>query len=242
MPTPPTDSPPVARDAAAPRTLLREAMTATLSTIDADTGHPFGSLVALATAADGTPLLLLSKLARHTRNLEHDARASLLIASAAPEADVLTAPRVTLVGRACPTARPDAGARYLARHPEAEGYAGFADFAFYELTISTGHLVAGFGRIRTLQPADVLIDVSAAGALLAAEAEIVAHMNADHADAVDVYARACGVEGGPVRITGIDPGGIDLRVGSRAIRLDATAPLLGPADARKALAALVLRI
>ena len=78
--------------------------------------------------------------------------------------------------------------RYLARQPEAEMFAGFADFAFYRIAISAAHLVAGFGRIVDLKPQDVLLDIAGADDLLAAEERASAHMNEDHADALRLYA------------------------------------------------------
>lgn len=234
---------PFARDAARqslgePQLLLREATTASLATLEVDDAFPYASLVAVATLGDGTPVLLLSGLARHTRNLAADSKGSLLVAGAPDGADLLTAPRLTVVGRFRPASRPEARARYLARHPSAEGYADFADFAFYEMDIAYAHLVAGFGRIRMLSSGELL---AAAPSALAAddEREIVRHMNDDHRDAVLAFTRASGLTGDDPRLTGVDTFGCDVVAGGRGVRLPFATPLAAAADARMAFKLLV---
>ena len=149
---------------------MRAAWKATLATLDRDGGHPYASLVAVATEPDGTPLLLLSGLAEHTRNLEADARASLLFDGTGPGRDALTGPRVTLVGRlAATTSRPRGGAISPATRTPSM-FIDFGDFAFYALEVEWAHLVAGFGRIVRLDRADMLIS-TAAGARTLIEAE-----------------------------------------------------------------------
>src|SRR5262249_657946 len=96
--------------------------------------------------------------------------------------------RIMLIGTAAPTEDPQARRRYLDRQPEAEMFAGFGDFAFYRVTLKAAHLVAGFGRIVDLKPREVLTETGDAAELLAAEPEILAHMNGDHADALRLYA------------------------------------------------------
>jgi len=136
-------------------TLLKEARSAALATLMPD-GMPFGSLVSVAMGADGAPLMLLSRLAVHTANLERDARASLLIAAAAATGNPLADARITLTGTAFPVGN-DAAAReaFLARHPEAAAYADFADFAFFRFRTLGAHMVAGFGRIGDIPPSEL---------------------------------------------------------------------------------------
>ncbi len=142
-----------AEPAAAARQLLTTADRAVLSTMlarPAATGWPYGSLVLIAFDADLCPLLLLSDLADHSRNLKADSRLSLLIDGTAGFADPLAGPRLSLLGtagRVAPAARQDSLARYVARHPSAGQYAGFADFHLYRMRPTAGHLVGGFGRI-----------------------------------------------------------------------------------------------
>ncbi len=145
-----------AEHAALARDVLRGAKAGSLATLLPD-GTPFASLVTVGFDVDGAPLLLLSKLAVHTQNLARDDRASLLlVADSAAAPARLADSRVTLVGRTAPAADQDAARElFLAAHPEAGGYARFADFAAYRFETLNGHLVAGFGRISTI-PAEML--------------------------------------------------------------------------------------
>src|SRR6202050_1213428 len=129
--------------------LLRATRAGALATIDRNTGHPFASLVNVATDGEGAPLILVSRLSTHTANLEVDGRASLLLASAG-KGDPLAHPRRTLLGTFQHLARDDdreprVRRRFLARHPKSELYAGFADFSFWRLDAVSPPLNGGFG-------------------------------------------------------------------------------------------------
>jgi heme iron utilization protein len=206
------------------KSLLRATRAGALATIDRNTGHPFASLVNVATDADGAPLILISRLATHTANLEQDGRASVLLA-ATGKGDPLAHPRLTLLGTFTPIGREDADEprarrRFLARHPKSQLYAGFADFAFWRLDVVSAHLNGGFARAADLRAADVMTDIADAEDLLEAEAGAVAHMNDDHAEAVRLYAtRLLGAEDGKWRLTGLDPDGLDLALGDATLRL-----------------------
>ncbi|HVQ16544.1 MAG TPA: DUF2470 domain-containing protein, partial [Vicinamibacterales bacterium] len=168
---------------------------------------------------DGAPLLLLSRLAIHTRNILADARVSLML-DERKEGDPLQGARVMLMGTAAVTDDPQARQRYLTRQPEAEMFAGFADFAFYRIALKGAHLVAGFGRIVDLKPQDVLTETGDAGELIAAETDVLAHMNDDHADACRLYAtKLLGAPAGDWRCVGCDPEGLELQLGRTALRL-----------------------
>jgi heme iron utilization protein len=206
------------------KTLLRSVRAGALATIDRNTGHPFGSLVNVATDSDGSPLILVSRLSTHTANLEADSRASVLLAVAG-KGDPLAHPRLTVLGRFVQITHDDPDEprlrrRFLARHPKAELYAGFADFAFWRLLVASAHLNAGFARAADLTAADVTTDISDATELIEAEASAIAHMNEDHAEAVQLYAtKLLGAETGSWRVTGVDPEGIDLALGDALLRL-----------------------
>jgi hypothetical protein len=225
------------------RRLMRRQAHAALATSLG--GHPYASLVAIACDLDGSPLLLLSDLAQHSRNISADNRVSLLFDGGPrqhpppdPPPDPLAEPRLSLLGEAVLCDDPCLLARFVARHSNAAAYAGFGDFRLYRVTIGRGHLVAGFGRISWVEPGELRFAADAA-ALAAAESEIVVHMNADHADAIDLYAtRLLHRSGSNWRMTGIDPEGIDLRRDSETARLDFAAPVLDPQAARRALVAL----
>jgi putative heme iron utilization protein len=203
------------------RDVLRLAATGSLATLGED-GSPFASLVTVATTPAGEPILLLSTLAVHTRNLARDPRASLLLVAPSGEGgDPLAGARLTLVGRiGRPEDDPMLRRRFLARHEEAAVYADFADFGFHRFEVSSAHLVAGFGRIVDLSRAEILTDCADAADLLAAETGAVEHMNADHADSVALYAiRLLGMPAGAWRMTAVDPDGADLRAGPLRARL-----------------------
>jgi len=233
---------PVALDdpACASRHLIRTALKGALATLDRHVAHPYASLVLLATDATGAPTFLISRLAQHTRNLEQDPRASLLLDGTDGLADPLTGGRLTLTGTAAPCPDPAALRRFLARHPSAGGYAQFADFSLYALKVSRAHYVGGFGRIVDLPAPSLLTATAEAGELLAAEPEIIAHMNADHADAIALCAtELAGRAAGVWRMVGVDPDGIDLLQCTIAARIDFPEPVRTPGQVRAQLISLV---
>jgi putative heme iron utilization protein len=196
---------------AASKKLMREARSGALATLMTGGGDPYCSLVNVATAADGAPLLLISRLAIHTRNILNDARVSLML-DERKAGDPLQGARVMLMGTAVKTDSADARRRYIAHQPDAEMFANFGDFALYAVKIKGAHLVAGFGRIVDLTPADLLTDLTGAEALLAAEPEIIEHMNAEHSDTCRLYAtKLLGAADGEWRCVGCDPEGLDLQ-------------------------------
>ena len=219
--------------AASARALVRRAFKASLATIDSRNNYPYASLITLATDASGGPIFLISKLARHTANLAHDARASVMVDETSALADPLQGARLTLYGRAEPTAEEGVRRRFLARHPEASIYVDFPDFAIWRLAVEGAHFIGGFGRIFDLEPHDLLLPLEGAEGLVAAEPAIVAHMNDDHADAVELYATALGDAGpGPWRMAGIDPEGFDILLDGQARRILFAQPVATPAEAR----------
>ena len=170
------------------RTVMRGAGRAALGTVTAD-GAPFVSLTTPALRVDGTPLLLLSGLAGHTKNLKGDPRVALMFEDTAGRADPMTGPRLSLTGRAAPSDVEDDRRRFLARHPAAELYAQLPDFQIYGVSLEDAVFVAGFGRARSLPPRDILHAPD--GTIGPAEEQaIVGHMNDDHADAIAAYATA----------------------------------------------------
>jgi len=224
------------------RTLVRACDRAVLSTVlarDGLAGWPYGSLVLVATDHDLSPLFLISTLADHTKNLAQDGRASLLVDGTAGAADPLTAARLSVLGRLAKDPSDGARARFLARHPSAEMYAGFGDFAVWRMTIEAAHLVAGFGKIHWLTAADIE-PPAPPPAMVAAETDIVAHMNGDHADAVDLYAQKLLQRAGSGwRLTGIDTEGCDLRRDGEVARLAFAKLVTTPEEARVELVRLV---
>jgi heme iron utilization protein len=220
------------------RSLLRRSRQGALATLMAGSGDPYCSLVNVASHPDGSPILLISRLALHTRNLLGDARVSLMLDERA-EGVPLEGARIMLAGRAEQAADPDlemVRRRYLSAHPSAEAFVNFTDFSFFRIRPSGTHLVAGFGRIVDLKPEQFLTDVSDAGALLEAEQGAIDHMHADHRDATSLYAtKLLGAEPADWRCTGCDPDGIDLQAGAKTLRLDFPERITGPGELRKVL-------
>jgi putative heme iron utilization protein len=220
------------------RSLLRRSRQGALATLMAGSGDPYCSLVNVASYADGSPVLLISRLALHTQNILADPRVSLMLDERA-EGDPLEGSRIMLAGRAEEASAGDLEImrrRYLNAHPTAEVFVNFKDFAFFRIRPNGAHLVAGFGRIVDLKPEQFLTDISDAGALLAAEADAIDHMNADHGDATNLYAtRLLGAAPADWRCTGCDPDGLDLQAGAKILRLDFPERVTGPGELRKML-------
>lgn len=208
-------------DARAVRDLIRAADRAALAVTLAD-GAPYASLVLVACDIAAQPILLISQLAEHTQAIGRDPTVSLLFDGTAGAEDALSGARASVQGRAEKSDDPNLRARFLARHPSAEGYAGFTDFAFFRVTPLRAHFIGGFGRISWVDGGAVVDPAAAEAQLAAAEADVVEHMNDDHADAVALYA---GMVDGPQPddaawiMTGIDPDGCDLRWGGRVLRI-----------------------
>jgi putative heme iron utilization protein len=216
------------------RHLLFEARNATLATL-LPGGAPYASLVTVGTGIDSAPILLLSRLARHTTNILAEPRVSLLIADRI-NGEPLESARLSLTGSIARTDDPALRRRFIARHPSASEYAQFTDFAFWRMEVAGAHLVAGFGHIADLAPADLTNKIDDAGGLIAAEEHALAHMNADHQDAIELYAtRLLGEVPGAWRMVGIDPAGCELVLGKTVRRLDFPHRVTTPDALRKTL-------
>ena len=205
------------------RSLLRRSRQGALATLMAGNGDPYCSLVNVASHADGSPILLISRLALHTKNVLADNRVSLMLDERAT-GDPLEGARIMLAGRAEEASAEPAQIlrrRYLNAHPSAEAFVDFKDFSFFRIAPIGLHLVAGFGRIIDLKPAQFLTEIGDAEGLLEAEQGAVAHMNEDHREAMNLYAtRLLGAESADWSCTGCDPDGMDIQAGPTTLRLD----------------------
>ncbi|HMA13517.1 MAG TPA: DUF2470 domain-containing protein [Kiloniellaceae bacterium] len=218
------------------RGLLRSARHGALATLEPADGAPLATRAGLATDLDGAPVFLVSTLSVHTQALLADARCSLLVGEPG-KGDPLAHPRLTVTGRARRAGdealRARLKRRYLARHPKAALYADFPDFSFWRLEVARASLNGGFGRAYAMTPGDVLADLAGLDGLDGFEAGAVAHMNEDHADAVELYARAfCGADAGPWTLAGLDPEGLDLVLGDEVRRLWFEVPVTAVAEIR----------
>src|ERR1700759_320583 len=200
------------------RSLLRRSRQGALATLMVGSGDPYCSLVNVASHPDGSPILLISRLALQTKNILGDSRVSLMLDERA-EGDPLEGSRIMLAGRAEEARAEDVDLlrrRYLAAHPTAEVFVDFKDFSFFRIRPSGAHLVAGFGRIIDLKPEQFLTDVTDAADLIAAEQGAIEHMNEDHRDTMNLYAtKLLGAESADWRCTGCDPGGMDMQAEAR---------------------------
>ena len=214
------------------RRLIRTSRSGVLATVDTETdGTPYGSFVLTSCTMDASPLLLLSDLARHSRNFAADPRVSLLIGKLG--LDALSQTRATLIGRIEASDDADQKARFLRHHAGARSQMTFGDFRLYRLHLESVHFIAGFGRIETLPADDVLLSEPDGTALAEAESDIIDHMNNDKAEAVHAYASVLGDRHGlGWTMTGIDPEGIDLTRNDAESRVDFEAHVDGPENAR----------
>lgn len=221
------------------RALLRGARSATLAT--QQDGQPFASLVTPAMAPDLSVLLWLSALSEHTRQLSREPRCALMVQGMATDANPQTAPRVTVTGLAERVSGDETAAlkaRWLALHPYAALYAGFADFALWRIRPQAALLVGGFAAATRLRGGELRPALQAVAAIAAAEAEICAQINEDHAEAVESIAvHLHGEAAGPWRVVAVDVDGCDLALGQRVRRHDFAEPVSDPAGLHAALAA-----
>lgn len=216
------------------RQLVRRALKAALATTLSGKSHPYVSLVTVATDMAGRPMILISRLAVHTQNILADDRVSLMFDGTDVAGDPLAGGRVTVIGRARKVDAANARPRFLARHPLAEGYASFADFAFYEIEPMSAHFIGGFGRIVDIAGDALLVSLEGAEDLVASAADVVSHMNEDHAGTLDLYARAlAGGRSGPWRMTGLDPEGFDIVCDGETRRLLFATPVHSAEAARR---------
>jgi putative heme iron utilization protein len=207
-------------------------------------GYPYGSLVTSALYA-GQPIFLLSGLAEHTQNLRADPRASLLLCESGNDTP-LALGRVTLVGECAELAADEVAepkAHYLKAAPEAAYYLDYGDFSFWRLTVRALRYIGGFGRMSWVSAEDWF---AAEPDPLADHADgIIAHMNADHVEAMTLYCKAYSKAQSfsGIHMTGVDRYGFEMSVetaeGWRPIRLSFGNPVDTPESAREALVAMV---
>jgi putative heme iron utilization protein len=213
----PDPQPPVPEPTHAERahTLLHLSSVATLSTLSRkQPGFPFGSLMPYALDPAGRPIFLISTMAMHTQNLKADPRASLFVTQPAPDGDVLGAARVTLVGsvlRLSEAEKPAARTLYLKAHPNSQYWVDFNDFAFFRLEPVDIYYVGGFGVMSWVTAPDYA--AAHPDPLADAAQGILDHMNADHADALLLFAKVTAkLDAEAATMTSVDRLGFHLRV------------------------------
>jgi putative heme iron utilization protein len=219
------------------RQFLSATHSGVLSTISARLeGYPFGSIAPFVLDHDGNPLILISTIAEHTKNIQADARVSL-IAFDSGASDMQAGARLTVIGKAIPMDKDEAlRARYLRYFPQAEGYFDMHDFLFHRIEVEQARFIGGFGKIHWI-PGDELR--APANRLAAQEAAILDHMNADHAENLSAYCRHVhGIEAEQAIMIGIDTAGFDVRANDKLLRFAFDTPVTDAQEARQALVAL----
>ena len=218
------------------RRFMRSHPNGVLSTLSKRLGGvPFGSIAPFMLDHTGRPVILISTLAEHTKNIIADARCSIIAHPCAQDAQ--SAGRVTISGVA--ERLPDKaalGPRYLRYLPEAEGYFGMHDFHFYAIAVRAVRYIGGFGKIHWVDPEAFAPPVNT---LEVAEDSIIAHMNADHVHNLRAYClREHGVQAQKVEMIGVDTDGFDVRADARVLRFDFAQPVCDPPAVRNALVAM----
>jgi putative heme iron utilization protein len=219
---------------------------ATLSTLSRKhPGFPFGSLMPFALDAAGRPIFLISNMAMHTQNLKTDPRCSLFVAQVTADGDPLGAARATLVGHAEPVADEDIASvreTYLARHGNSRYWVDFADFSFFRLQPIDLYYVGGFGVMGWVEARDY--EQATPDPLAEAASGILAHINADHVDAMILLARShAGIEATEATMTSVDRLGFSLRLktndGVKGARINFPREVATPQDTRAVLVEMV---
>ena len=228
------------------RTLFSQENVGTLSSLSRKReGFPFGSLMPYALDAAGQPVFLISSMAMHTQNLKSDPRASLFVMLGGAGEDPLGAARATLIGEVATvpeTDAPEVRRIYLAKHPNSQFWVDFTDFSFFRLEVLEIYYVGGFGAMGWVDAPEykqALPDPLAPGA-----AEIMAHMNADHGDAMILLARShAGIQATEAAMTAVDRLGFHLRLktadGMKGIRINYPGEVRSPQEIRKAMVEMV---
>ncbi len=237
--TPALDPPAQETPAWVARKLLRAARSGTLASSTG--GQPFAALITPACAPDLSVLLLLSELSEHTRHLRADPRCAVLVTGPAEWANPQTAPRVTVTGLAEQIDDAALQARWLAVHPYAALYAGFADFHLWRIRPKAALFVGGFARAARLRLSDLTPDPAAVAAIAEAEAGIIAHCNEDHADAMARLGLTASGIAGDWRMVAADVDGCDLALAERVVRVAWDAPVSEAGAVRGALVRMLRR-
>jgi len=213
------------------RQLLTHQSVGVLSTHSLDVeGYPFGSIAPYTLNYDGEPIILISDIAQHTRNIKQNNRVSLTVFD--PDSDdPQSGSRLTWIGDAQPIEQSDVATRnrYLRYFPSSESYFATHDFSFYRIGLRRARFIGGFGQIFWIEADAMLIK----NPFREAEHGIVEHMNTDHQQALFHYCKLFGrAEAKTAIMTGIDSEGFDLLADKRKLRIDFDSPITTSEEAR----------
>jgi len=206
------------------RRLLNHQSVGVLSTHSIDVeGYPFGSIAPYALDYESEPIILISDIAQHTRNIKRNNKVSLTVFDQCVD-DPQSNSRLTWIGDAeliDPNDTPIRD-RYLRYFPSAESYFETHDFSFYRIRLRRARFIGGFGQIYWIEPDRMLVK----NPFREAEKGIVEHMNRDHQQALVHYCKILGRESvDSVTMTGIDSDGFDMLADKRKLRMEFDSPI-----------------
>lgn len=201
-------------------------------------GYPFGSVVPFCLDYQGRVIILISELAQHTKNVKVDSRCSLLVF--AEGGDIQAAARLTIVADAKPIAQEEVESvaqRYYRYFPQAKDFHKIHDFSFWVLEPVKYRYIGGFGKIHWAEAQTLANPFSAD-----VEADMVAHMNQDHADALPLYAKLANIvvaDNVTIAMTAIDSLGFHVRIGEKIIYISFPQAVTSPLQVRQTLVELL---
>ncbi|WP_137155711.1 pyridoxamine 5'-phosphate oxidase family protein [Rhizobium sp. FKL33] len=207
------------------RTLLRGARYGALAVLDPQTGFPLATRTLVGTDIDGSPVILISRLAAHTKALMADPRCSLLVGEPR-KGDPLAWPRLTAPGIASPVEKgaPEEDVirrRFLRRHPKAKLYASFEDFQFYKIELENAFLNGGFGKSYKILREDLLIRSPLTADLAINELHYLAQVAAIDPQLANLFAnKYCAVKSYNWELSGMDASGLDLAHREHLVRIE----------------------
>ena len=211
---------------------------------------PYSTFTMVAFDYDGSPLLLLSDLSEHTKNLKKNKLTSILFNEeqlfrkyfplyknkmkfSQNYQDPMSRPRITVIGEISKDTRRSSRIRFLNRHPASNLYAGFNDMNIYKLKMISGHLIGGFAQVKWFSKNELICKSN--NSFLENEEMIMKHMNQEHQESINLYAKSfLGYRGkSNWCITGIDPEGFDMRLLNRVMRINFNESLVDTNKLRK---------
>jgi heme iron utilization protein len=230
--------------AAEAKQFLRSTRSGVLSSFSSKfAGYPFGSVMPFVLGHDGQPIVLISTIAEHTKNIIANPKVSLLVFAGAE--DLHANGRLTLIGEATQIEKNDADlmARYCRYFPDSIGYLAMHDFQFYRINITQARYIAGFGKMSWMDGEEIVDVNQSVNTIAQLETSMIEHMNADHMESMLQYCQHFyGVKPERVILIGVDCDGFDIEavIGDdiKMLRFTFDAPIFDANSARMAFAAL----
>jgi heme iron utilization protein len=201
--------------AAEAKQFLRSTRSGVLSSFSAKfPGYPFGSVMPFVLDHNCQPIVLISTIAEHTKNIIANPKVSLLVFAGAE--DLHANGRLTLIGEAEQIEKNDADlmARYCRYFPESTGYLVMHDFQLYRINIHQARYIAGFGKMSWMAGSGIidLENAEKTATIAGLETGMIEHMNADHVESMLLYCQHFhGLQPSRVSLIGVDCDGFDVK-------------------------------